>query len=176
MAGSSQRPETPESRVPFGRPDAGHFLAQAIVCGVPAGVCAGIWAALGAAFLGLPWWSPLALYTTHMAGLSRRAVVAHSLVAAVIAGLVWLALLGMALGALWGLIAGVAAPRPASRRLMAGIGFIYGMLVFALVASTRTSLLPPPFARDLPEWVRAEALGVMGAVIGGWASEGQINH
>jgi len=174
MTDGADRRTAPEIRRGFGIVDSGHFLSQAIVCGVPAGLGAAVWAALCAGFLGMPWWSPLALYSTHMAGLSRTAVVAPGLVAAVVAGCVWLALLGMAVGAVWGLVAGVAAPRPARRRQTALLGFFFGVVLFGLAAGARVALLPPSFQADLPAWTRAVALGVMAAVIGAWAAEGHV--
>lgn len=174
MADRADRHSTPETRRGYGIADSGHFLSQAIVSGVPAGLAAGLWGAICAAFLGMPWWSPLALYSTHMAGLSRVAVVAPNLGGAVVAGCVWLALLGMAVGALWGLIAGVAAPRPSLRGQTALFGFLFGVVLFGLAVSARVALLPPSFQRDLPAWTRAVALGVMAAVIGAWAAEGRV--
>lgn len=155
-----------------GATDSGHFLAQAIAAAVPAGLAAALWAALAAGFAGLPWWSPLALYSTHMGGLSRTPVVAAGLAGAVVAGCVWLMLLALAVGALWGLLAGAAAPRPLQRRRHALLGLLFGLLLFGLASAAGASVLPPALVRDLPEWSRALTLGIMGAVVGGLAVEG----
>lgn len=154
----------------MGVSDSGQFLSRAIITGVPAAMAAALWGALYAGLAGLPWWSPLALYSTHMWGLSPELVVASGLFAAVVAGLVWLAMLGIAVGAIWGLLAGTVAPQPAGRRLMCAIGFVFGLALFGLATSARISLLPPIFHADLAPWAAALALGVMGAIIGGWSA------
>jgi len=159
-----------DSRRRLGVTDSGQFLSRAIVTGVPAGLAAAVWGALYAGLAGLPWWSPLALYSTHMWGLTREAILAAGLSAAVLAGLVWMAMLGMAVGAVFGLLAGVAAPTHAGRRLMCGVGFVFGLILFGAAAHAQVSLLPPSFADRLPAWVGALALGIVGAVVGGWAT------
>lgn len=157
--------------VPVDRPrpsDAGPFLSRSIVAGVPAGLAAALWAVLVGSATGLAWWVPVALFRTRMAGLSRTPVVAHSLAGAVAAGAVWLMLLGMAFGGLWGLLAGTvgrAWPRGAS----AILGFVYGAILFILAATAHTVLLPPTLTAELPGWARLCACGVLGAVIGAYA-------
>lgn len=158
------------SRTRWGVDDTGQFLSRAIASGIPAGLAAGVWGALFSGLRGLPWWSALAMYTSHLGGVSPKPIVAHGLIGAVTSGLVWLVLLGMALGAVYGLLAGVATPWPFDRRRMAAVGLLLGVVVYGLAAAWRVSLLPGPFDLRLPGFADALAMGLMGAVIGACAA------
>jgi hypothetical protein len=150
--------------------DGGLLLSRAIRGGVGGGLAAGLVGTLVAASRGLPWWSALALYTTTFGGLSPAPVVAQGLAQAVLAGLVWLAGLGMALGALFGLVAGTVGPhrlRPASAGLL---GAALALSLFGAASSAGIPLLSPAFRVAVPPLGRAAALTAMGATLGAWAA------
>jgi len=146
--------------------DAGRFLARAVTGGVLGGLLAAAWSALASTGAGLPWWSALALYSTRLWGLAPQPIVAAGLGGAVLAGVTWLLGLGLAAGAMFGLLAGALAPHQLSRRALAVLGAGFGLTLFILAASARTALLSPAFAAELPGWARAVGLALIGAAAG----------
>ena len=155
----------------MGRADSGMFLSRATAGGVVGGFCAAIWLALAAAFSGVPWWSPLALYRADLWGLTPHPVIASSLHAAVIAGVTWLLGAGLAAGALFGLLAGALLPRRVPRSAAVALGAIYGLLLYMLASDVGVAALGPSAAAEVPAWVRALGLVVIGAFAAGMAAE-----
>lgn len=154
---------------PVGTYDSGRFLSRAVTGGVLGGLVAGAWAAMLAGLSGLPWWSPLALYSTTLFGL-RHPVVAAGLTGAVTAGLVWLALLGMAIGGVYGLLIGSAGPQRLRGGSAGVLGILVALLLFGVALSGRVSLLSPPFIADIPLWGRAVAFAWIGLTLGAFAA------
>jgi hypothetical protein len=143
--------------------DAGAFLVRSITGGLGGGLLAAAWAAVYAGLVGLPLWSPLAWYHPHYLGLSPRGVATGSLAAAVAAGVVWQVLVGMAVGALYALVAGTFVPPRALRRYGVAAGAGFGLAVWALARAAGLSLASPGVARDLSGWAVALAFALTGA-------------
>ena len=153
----------------MGTYDSGRFLARAVAGGVLGGLVAAVWAALLGGLSGLPWWSPLALYSTTLFGLPHP-IVAGGLTGAVTAGFVWLALVGMALGALYGLLTGSVGPHRMRGPAASILGALLGLLVFLVAFSGGLSLLSPVFVAHIPMWGRAVAFALMGLTLGAFAA------
>lgn len=150
--------------------DSGWFLSRAITGGVLGGIVAAIWGALWSGLTGLPWWSALALYSTTFGGISHTPVVAAGLGAAVVAGIVWLVLVGMALGAVFGLVAGTAGPGQFGNTGPVIVGTLLALVVFGLALSGGVQLLSPAYTVHVPLWGRAVAFGLMGFTAGSAAA------
>ncbi len=153
----------------MGTYDSGRFLSRAVAGGVLGALVAGAWAALLGGLSGLPWWSPLALYSTTLFGLPQP-IIAAGLTGAVTAGLVWLALVGMALGGIYGLLVGTAGPHILRGVAPAVLGALLGLLIFLVAFSAGRSLLSPVFVAHIPLWGRAVAFAWMGLTIGAFAA------
>ncbi len=153
----------------MGRTDTGSFLSHAVLGGVLGGLVAALWVAIAGAFHGLRWWSPLALYRTRLWGLARHPIVASSTHAAVLAGVTWLLGVGLAGGALFGLLGGALLPARSGRTALVLSGGLLGIIVYLISGADRLILLGPAIAADLPSWVRAVALGLVGAT-SGWCA------
>ncbi len=149
--------------------DSGAFLASCVSAGVVGGLASSLWAALYAGLRGLPLWSPLALYDTHFLGLSPRGVITRSLAEAVVAGVVWQAMLGMAVGAFFALVAGTLIPAVTLARAAWLVGGLYGLLLWVALTLGRLRLESPAISRDLPGWAMALVFALMGLVVGALA-------
>jgi len=152
--------------------DSGALAARCVTGGLLGGLVASAWAALYAQLAGLPYWSPLAMYHTRFLGFAHLPVSVRHLAAAVATGITWQILLGMALGALFALVAGTVLPAPLMARRGGWIGALYGLVLWALVTESHLPLASPPVRRDLPAWAIATAFALIGAAIGIGAAHG----
>lgn len=157
----------------MGVSDSGDFLSRAVAGGALGGLAAAAWSVLYSGLGGLPWWAPLALYRTHLLGASPTAVVSHTLVDAVVTGIVRLCMVGLVNGALFGLLAGAVAPRQLGRRPLTLIGAIFGIALYVLAHAGGVAVFSPAIRIHLPVWSRALA-AACGAAVSGWMAGGAL--
>lgn len=150
----------------MGTRDAGPFMARCLTGGIAGGLAAAAWAAVAAGLVGLPLWSPLALYDTHFLGLSPAGVVTDRLVDAVAAGVVWQVLLGMVVAALFGLLAGTLLSERTLARSGPVVGAAYGLLFWAALAASGLRLEDAETASRLPPWAVPIMFALMGLFAG----------
>lgn len=149
--------------------DSGAFLARCITGGLVGGLVAAAWTAIYAGLRGLPLWSPLALYDAHFMGLSPKGLPTASLANAVVAGIVWQMLLGIALGAFFGLLAGAFLSPQVLGRTGALVGALYGFFLWAVLTAGGLTVESRAFRRDMASWSAAVAFLLIGLVVGAFA-------
>lgn len=152
----------------MGVTDSGQWFSRAFVGGLLGGLVAGLWTALYTGIAGLPWWSGLALYRTHLFGLSRKPLITGSLTDAVVAGCVWFMIAGLIAGALFGLLGGTLLPSHLRSRQVGLGGLVFGVVLYGLFA-WGVPFLPGAATAHMAMWGRLVALLLMGWTIGGVA-------
>ena len=157
----------------MGVSDSGDFLSRAVAGGALGGLAAAAWAVLFNGLRGLPWWAPLALYRTHLLGASPTAVVSHTLLDAVVAGIVRLCMVGLVGGALFGLLAGATVSHRLGRRQLTLIAAIFGIALYFLAHTGGIAVFSSAVRIHLPVWARALA-AACGAAVSGWMAGGAL--
>lgn len=150
--------------------DPAEFVIRCILSGLVGGIALGICTIIASGLQGLPLWSPVALYRTNFLGFARHPLIATSLWQAVVTGLTWDAMLGMAFGALFALLMNtILGPKVPTQRGLAAIGAAYGLVIWIVVSIAHLPLnLPPPDRVMI--WGIAVGYVIAGAITGALAA------